>query len=48
MKCTKINLIIGEINKVKEDMKKIVKLAEKSNTYLDFAKIYRKINDVDQ
>lgn len=48
LEITKINLIIGEINKVKEDMKKIVKLAEKSNTYLDIAKIYSKINDVDQ
>ena len=41
----KINLLINDIDKVTNDLNKAVKLAEKSNTYLDMAKIFYKINN---
>ena len=41
----KTNLLIKNTYKVKEDLKKASKLSEKSNTYLDIAKIFYKIND---
>ena len=41
----KINLLINNIDKVTNDINKAVKLAEKSNTYLDMAKIFYKINN---
>ena len=42
----KTNLLIENTYKVKEDLKKASKLSEKSNTYLDIAKILYKINDI--
>ena len=42
----KTNLLIKNTYKVKEDLKKASKLSEKSNTYLDIAKILYKINDI--
>ena len=38
-------MLIKNTYKVKEDLKKASKLSEKSNTYLDIAKIFYKIND---
>jgi len=42
----KSNFLIENTYKVKEDLKKASKLAEKSNTYLGIAKILYKINDI--
>jgi len=42
------NLLLKNINKVKVDLKKSSKLAQKSNTYLEIAKISYKIDDIDQ
>ena len=44
----KTNLLIENTYKVKEDLKKASKLSEKSNTYLDIAKILYKINDIEE
>ena len=48
LEIAKTNLLNKNIDKVKVDIKKSSKFAEKSNTYLDIAKISYKIDDVDQ
>ena len=46
LEVAKTNLLIENTYKVKEDLKKASELSEKSNTYLDIAKILYKINDI--
>ncbi len=46
LEVAKTNLLIENTYKVKEDLKKASEFSEKSNTYLDIAKILYKINDI--
>ncbi len=48
LEIAKTNLLLENTDKVKIDLEKSSKLAEKSNTYLDIAKISYKINDIIQ
>ena len=48
LEIAKTNLLLGSIDKVKIDLIKSSKLAEKSNTYLEIAKILYKIDDIAQ
>ena len=48
LEIAKTNLLIKNIDKVKIDLKKSSKLAEKSSTYLEIAKILYKIDDMSQ
>jgi len=48
LEITKTNLLLGSVNKVKTDLIKSSKLAEKSSTYLEIAKILYKIDDINQ
>jgi hypothetical protein len=48
LEIAKINLLLGSIDKVKIDLIKSSKLAEKSSTYLEIAKILYKIDDINQ
>ena len=42
----KTNLILGNLEKVKIDLKKSSENAEKSSTYLEIAKIFYEIDDI--
>ena len=48
LEIAKTNLLIKNIDKVKIDLQKSSKLAEKSSTYLEIAKILYKIGDIDK
>ena len=48
LEIAKTNLLLKSIDKVKIDLIKSSELAEKSNTYLEIAKILYKINDINQ
>ena len=48
LEIAKTNLLLGSVDKVKIDLIKSSKLAEKSSTYLEIAKILYKIDDINQ
>ena len=48
LEIAKTNLLLGSLDKVKVDLIKSSKLAEKSNTYLEIAKISYKVGDISQ